>query len=169
MRTATQTLEEITWLTCNIQSNYPELYQHLEENPLTLPPQPNGPIDRYEDYLESLKNLLRNHLTTHKVQKHTLPDLTGLLEYATDRFQSKILAEQNGQKIILFAFAKGQGLKSHTTPKDALLLMLEGTCSFAFPQEERAQTLTAGQIIQIPADVPHAVQALTNFKMVLIK
>ncbi|WP_153042724.1 cupin domain-containing protein [Rufibacter ruber] len=169
MRTATQTLEEITWLTSNIQSNYPELYQYLEENPLTLPPQPNAPVDRYEDYLESLKSLLRNHITTHKMQKHILPDLAGTLEYSADRFQSKILSDQDGQKIILFAFAKGQGLKSHTTPKDALLIMLEGECSFEFPEEERAQTLKTGQIIQIPAHVPHAVHALTNFKMALIK
>jgi quercetin dioxygenase-like cupin family protein len=107
--------------------------------------------------------------TTNILSQLSLPDLASQLAYAPDKFQSKILADQNGQKIILFAFAQGQNLKTHTTPVDALLIMLEGECQFLFPEENSAKTLRAGQIIQIPATVPHALHATSDFKMVLIK
>ena len=100
---------------------------------------------------------------------YPLTDEAAQLPYSSQRFQSKILGEHEEQKTILFAFAQGQELKSHTTPKEALLLMLEGQCSFIFPEEKTIQTLEAGQIIRIPANVPHALKALTDFKMVLLK
>ncbi|RNI21770.1 cupin domain-containing protein [Rufibacter latericius] len=98
-----------------------------------------------------------------------LEDLASQISYTTDRFQSKILLDHAGQKTILFAFAQGQELKTHTTPTDALLLVLEGECAFLFPQDEKEQTLKAGQIIRIPAQVQHALKAISDFKMVLIK
>ncbi|GAA4301731.1 cupin domain-containing protein [Nibribacter koreensis] len=98
-----------------------------------------------------------------------LPDLAGQLAYSSERFQSKILSDQGFQKVILFAFSEGQELKTHTTPIDALLLVLEGECSFTFPEEGLEKTLKTGQIIQIPAKVPHSLKALSDFKMVLIK
>ncbi|MBC3539309.1 cupin domain-containing protein [Rufibacter sediminis] len=98
-----------------------------------------------------------------------LPDLASQISYSPDKFQSQILLNSPDQKTILFAFDQGQELKTHTTPKDALLLVLEGSCYFLFPEEEKSQTLQAGQIIRIPAQVPHALKALSPFKMVLIK
>lgn len=64
-------LTEITQLTANIETNYPELYSYLEENPLTLPVKEEPHMDKkvMEDYLESLKLLLRHHLETHKAKK----------------------------------------------------------------------------------------------------
>ncbi|QHL86966.1 cupin domain-containing protein [Nibribacter ruber] len=105
----------------------------------------------------------------HLANQLQLPDLAGQLGYSTEKFQSKILSDQGFQKVILFAFAAGQELKTHTTPIDAILLVLEGECSFSFPEEDITKTLTVGQVIQIPAKVPHALKALTDFKMVLIK
>jgi quercetin dioxygenase-like cupin family protein len=106
---------------------------------------------------------------THLQPQLQLPDLADQLAYSTEKFQSKILSDQGFQKVILFAFAEGQELKTHTTPIDALLLVLEGECSFAFPEEGLEKTLKPGQIIQIPAKVPHSLKALSDFKMVLIK
>lgn len=64
-------LTEITQLTANIETNYPELYSYLEENPITLPVKkdPHMDIKVMEDYLQSLKLLLRHHLETHKGKK----------------------------------------------------------------------------------------------------
>lgn len=61
-------LEEITWLTNNIETNYPELYKYLDENPMTIPKNSHPDVDKkaMEKYLESLKQLLKHHLETHK-------------------------------------------------------------------------------------------------------
>ena len=60
-------LTEITQLTTNIETNYPELYRSLDENPMTIPIS-DPHIDKriMQEYLESLKQLFEHHLETHK-------------------------------------------------------------------------------------------------------
>ena len=62
---------EIEKFTTNIETNYPELYRSLDENPVTIPTKQNPQIDKeiMQDYLESLKQLLKHHLETHKKAK----------------------------------------------------------------------------------------------------
>ncbi len=61
-------LREITQLTTTIETNYPELYRILDENPMTLPVLNDPHMDKkvMQNYLESLKGLLEHHLETHK-------------------------------------------------------------------------------------------------------
>lgn len=61
-------LRDITQLTNTIETNYPELYRSLDENPLTLPVNNHPHIDKkaMEAYLESLRQLLKHYLETHK-------------------------------------------------------------------------------------------------------
>ena len=61
-------LREITQLTTTIETNYPELYRILDENPMTLPVLNDPHMDKkvMKNYLESLKELLEHHLETHK-------------------------------------------------------------------------------------------------------
>lgn len=63
-------LTKITQLTSNIESNYPELYRFLDENPLTIPNVSHPTIDQDTllAYFESLKQLLKHHLETHKTR-----------------------------------------------------------------------------------------------------
>ena len=60
------TLTEISQLTKTIETNYPELYQFLDESPVTIPSESNPSIDKkiLQDYLDSLKQLLKHHLET---------------------------------------------------------------------------------------------------------
>ena len=60
-------LAEISELTTNIESNYPELYTYLDENPLTIPANahPKMTLDIMADYLESLNQLLKQYIKTH--------------------------------------------------------------------------------------------------------
>jgi len=61
-------LNEITQVTTNIETNYPELYRLLDENPMTLPVLQHPHMDKIvmQQYLESLKDLLEHHIETHK-------------------------------------------------------------------------------------------------------
>ncbi|MFT4830584.1 MAG: hypothetical protein ACI815_000218 [Psychroserpens sp.] len=63
-------LTEITQLTSNIETNYPELYRFLDENPCTIPNESHPNMDQTTlmAYLDSLKQLLKHHLETHKTQ-----------------------------------------------------------------------------------------------------
>ncbi|WP_148869063.1 hypothetical protein [Tenacibaculum adriaticum] len=64
-------LSKITKLTTNIEVNYPELYQYLSEDPITIPSDNNPDIDIkiMNEYLESLKQLLKHHIESHKANK----------------------------------------------------------------------------------------------------
>jgi hypothetical protein len=68
MKNLQNILQEITQLTTNIETNYPELYRYLDENPLTLPTMDKPHMDKQvlESYLKSLEELLRHHLETHQ-------------------------------------------------------------------------------------------------------
>jgi broad specificity phosphatase PhoE len=61
-------LGDISQLTSEIETHYPELYHFLDENPLTLPANnlPHVNKEDLKDYLESLKQLIKHHLETHK-------------------------------------------------------------------------------------------------------
>ncbi|MEZ7504818.1 DinB family protein [Flavobacterium sp. Arc2] len=68
MKDLQQLLDEVTRLTSNINTNYPDLYKFLSENPITIPSYVDPQITKQvmTDYLDSLKNLLHNHIESHK-------------------------------------------------------------------------------------------------------
>ncbi|WP_178986936.1 hypothetical protein [Winogradskyella helgolandensis] len=73
MKNLNNILNQITQLTTHIETNYPELYRSLEENPMTLPVSEHPHMDKYvmQDYLESLKQLLEHYLEEERI-KHSL-------------------------------------------------------------------------------------------------
>ena len=79
---------------------------------------------------------------------------------------SRVLARTAGGNVTLFAFDAGQGLTEHTSPYDALVIVLEG--SFLLTIGGEAVRATAGQIVRMPATVPHAVDAPEPARMLLI-
>jgi hypothetical protein len=66
-----QILEEISALTNIIESDYPELYQFLDENPITIPSSVHPDLNKktLEVYLQDLKDLLKHHVKTHTTKK----------------------------------------------------------------------------------------------------
>lgn len=67
MKNINQLIAKITTLTLKIETEFPELYQFLNEEPVTLPVanHPRINTDTLADYLESLSALLKHHLETH--------------------------------------------------------------------------------------------------------
>ena len=92
-------------------------------------------------------------------------DLAGLVEYGQGAVVSRTLIENEAGTVTLFAFDEGQGLSEHTAPFDALVQVVDGQGEFIIGGKSCA--VSAGQIILMPADVPHAVRATTRFKMLL--
>ena len=66
----------------------------------------------------------------------------------------------------LFAFDAGEGLSEHTAPFDALVVLLDGEAEIEISR--KPYRLTSGQTITMPANEPHALRALSKFKMLLI-
>jgi len=65
-----QILEDITRITSVIETKYPELYQFLDENPITIPSLVHPNLDNavLEDYFDDLNKLLKHHLETHETK-----------------------------------------------------------------------------------------------------
>jgi quercetin dioxygenase-like cupin family protein len=91
--------------------------------------------------------------------------MTDLIDYAKDSIVSKTLLEKSVGTITLFAFDKGQKLSEHTAPYDAVVQILDGIGQVRIKDE--THELAEGRIIIMPADVPHAVNAVEKFKMLL--
>lgn len=66
------TLKEISQLTKTIETNYPELYQFLDDSPMEIPSESHPTINRnvMQDYLDSLRQMLKHHIETRqKIEK----------------------------------------------------------------------------------------------------
>jgi quercetin dioxygenase-like cupin family protein len=98
--------------------------------------------------------------------KGTPFDLDSHIAYAIGAVVSKTLLKKDTGNITLFSFAAGQGLTEHTSPFDAVVHILDGTAQISIGGE--AQTVKTGEMIIMPADVPHALHAEESFKMLLI-
>jgi quercetin dioxygenase-like cupin family protein len=68
--------------------------------------------------------------------------------------------------VTLFAFDEAQGLSEHTAPYDAMVYVLEGETEIII--EGKPVTLRTGEMTIMPANKPHALKAMTRFKMLLI-
>ncbi len=92
-------------------------------------------------------------------------NLAGLVEYANDSIVSKTILDKEAGTITLFAFAAGQKLSEHTAPYDAVVQVLDGKGRFTIAGDEF--DVPAGEILIMPGNVPHAVNADEKFKMLL--
>ena len=92
--------------------------------------------------------------------------LRSLVSPTEQGIASRVLAKSSGGNITLFAFDAGQGLTEHTSPFDALVMVLEGSLTLTIGGTPvRA---TPGTIVRMPADVSHALDAPEPARMLLI-
>ena len=89
-----------------------------------------------------------------------------LVGYDKGAVVSRTIIEKKTGTVTIFSFDKGQGLSEHTAPFDALVQVLDGKVEITIAGEPL--TLKAGQSIIMPADKPHALQAVEPFKMALV-
>lgn len=93
-------------------------------------------------------------------------NIAELVQHQKDSVVSRTLIKKEKGTVTLFAFDKENALSEHTAPFDALALVLDGECQIAIGGKPHA--LKGGEAIILPANLPHAVKAVTAFKMLLI-
>jgi quercetin dioxygenase-like cupin family protein len=92
--------------------------------------------------------------------------LAELLTYQKKAVVSRTIIDKETGTVTLFAFDEGQGLSEHTAPYDALVYVLDGRAEITI--EGKPTRLEMGEMTIMPANRPHAVKALSRFKMLLI-
>jgi len=97
--------------------------------------------------------------------KNTPQRLVDLVAYQKGSVVSKTLIERKTGTVTLFAFDKGQALSEHTAPFDALVCVLDGAAEITIAGV--AVLAGAGEMLVMPANVPHALKAVERFKMML--
>jgi len=91
--------------------------------------------------------------------------LTKTIGYQKGSIVSRTIIDKEAGTLTLFAFDKGQGLSEHTAPYDALVQVFEGEAIVRISGKETS--VKQGEIIIVPANHPHALSAVTRFKMLL--
>lgn len=79
---------------------------------------------------------------------------------------SRTIVKKPAGTVTVFAFDQGDGLSEHTAPFDALVLMIEGESDISIAGVPHR--VSAGQLLRLPAGRPHALKAVTRFKMLLV-
>ena len=95
-------------------------------------------------------------------EPHVLVDL---VDYEKGRIVSRTFAQNEGLTLTLFAFDEGEGLSTHAAPGDAMVQVLDGEVMLTIGGKE--VVAKAGEVVVMPADVPHSVNATKPFKMLL--
>jgi quercetin dioxygenase-like cupin family protein len=104
-------------------------------------------------------------METNLFEKATILNFSALVDYSVNGIVSKRVLDKKTGNVTLFAFDQGQSLSEHTAPFDAMVQVLEGKGEFVI--NGKSYILEAGKSIIMPANNPHAVNAVARFKMLL--
>ena len=100
------------------------------------------------------------------MEDSTVYNIEETIEYQEDSIVSKTVIDKDTGSVTLFAFDEGQNLSEHSAPHEAMVHVLDGAGEYTIDGE--AHRVEAGEMIVMPADVPHSVNAPEGFKMVLV-
>ena len=98
-------------------------------------------------------------------KKASVLNLKQAVDYSEGGIVSKQVVKNNSGNLTLFSFDKGQGLSQHTAPFDAVVQILDGEAEVIL--DGVPHLLKEGETIIMPANVPHALNAVERFKMLL--
>lgn len=92
--------------------------------------------------------------------------LNNLVDYQEGRVVSRTLAQTPSLSLTIFAFDREEGLSSHTAAGDAFVQVLDGEARITVGDKE--VTVKQGEVVVMPAGIPHALHASERFKMLLV-
>jgi quercetin dioxygenase-like cupin family protein len=88
-----------------------------------------------------------------------------LIDYQEEAVVSREIIRKETGTVTIFAFDKGEGLSEHTAPFDAMVQVVDGKAEIIISGQKNV--VNQGEMIIMPANDPHALNALERFKMVL--
>jgi quercetin dioxygenase-like cupin family protein len=91
--------------------------------------------------------------------------INDLVQYQEGSVASRMIVFKKTGTITHFAFDEGEGLSEHSAPFDAILTVTDGVAEVSIAGTPHVVRM--GEMIIMPADIPHSVQAKQRFKMVL--
>ena len=92
--------------------------------------------------------------------------LKDLAAYQDHSVVSREIIRKPAGTMTVFAFDQGEGLSEHTAPFDAVVFLLEGEAEITI--DHKPYSVKEGEMIIMPAHKPHALKAMTKFKMLLV-
>ncbi len=92
--------------------------------------------------------------------------MTEMVAYQEGSVVSRTLIDKKVGTVTLFAFGEGQGLSEHTAPYDAFVQILDGEAEVTIAGNPHR--VAAGEMIIMPANQPHALKGIKQFKMLLV-
>jgi quercetin dioxygenase-like cupin family protein len=104
-------------------------------------------------------------MENNNIDHSCVKNLADLLNYQEGAVVSRTIVKKATGTLTVFAFDKDEGLSEHAAPFDALVQVLDGTAEIIIAG--KPHKVKAGEIILMPANVPHAVKAPEQFKMLL--
>lgn len=93
-------------------------------------------------------------------------NMESLVEYGEGQVVSRTLSQGKTISITLFAFDEGEEISSHSSSGDAMVYLLDGQAEITIGEEKF--NIEKGETIVMPAGIPHALQAVKRFKMLLV-
>ena len=93
-------------------------------------------------------------------------NVKGLVDYQEGSVVSRMVTNKKAGTVTVFAFDAGEGLSEHSAPFDALVIGLEGEAEIPIGGEPHI--VKEGDMLIMPANIPHAVHPVTRFKMLLV-
>lgn len=91
--------------------------------------------------------------------------IDNLIDYQEGSVVSREIVRKETGTVTIFAFDKGEGLSEHSAPFDAMVQIVDGTALITIGGEEN--TVKKGEMIIMPANIPHALHAVEKYKMIL--
>ena len=93
-------------------------------------------------------------------------NLNSLINYQAGSVVSRTIIDKDAGTVTVFAFDQGEGLSEHTAPYDALVYIIDGEAKITI--SGNPIKLKKGELAIMPSNEPHALQATTKFKMLLV-
>ena len=100
-----------------------------------------------------------------KINAAEVYQLKEMVAYQEGSVVSREIIKKETGNVTIFAFGAGQGLSEHSSPFDAIVTVLDGKAQVSI--DGKLYELISGEMIVLPANIPHSLHAQEMFKMSL--
>ena len=100
------------------------------------------------------------------IEKGVVVDFDSLVNCNEGQIETVTMAQKKGVGITALAFGKGEGVGPHAAKGDALIYIHYGIATARVG--DKVMEASKGQMVVMPANIPHQVTAKEDMKMLLV-